>query len=96
MSDMQYGRKRTITVDSDGNKNETITYYKGGKVMPESREVIEERKRVNNQLEEAAEYHSFSKRYHQDPTMLTPSITIEGKGQKDFYYVVLTYTRIIR
>lgn len=95
---MQYGR--VIEYVSDGVKGvQTVTYFKGGKEMQEHRKTVIENRRVNNQLEEAAEYHAFAKRYHQDPTMLNPGITIEGKeqwakGERDYYYVVLAFTQV--
>ena len=92
---MQYGRHTEVFVDGDTEVERTV-YMKGGKQMRVEREIFEERRKVNNQLEEAAEYNNFARQYHTDPTMRDPSIRIEGKDAKQgYYYVVLTYTRFI-
>lgn len=96
---MRYG---TIVdyIDDGKTIKQVTTYFREGREVAEHRRTYSERKRVNNQLEEAAEYHAFSKRYHQDPTMLSPSIAIEGKeqwakGNKDHYDVILTYMQVV-
>lgn len=94
---MLYGTIKTSTVtDEDGSEETLIENYKDGKVVGQVRKVYEERHRVNNELEEAAAYHRFSKSYHQDPSMLDPSFRTEGKNsRKGYYYVVCTYTRLL-
>lgn len=95
---MNFGK--IIDHEIDGDKAiETTTFVREGKEMHERRRTTIERRLVNNQLEESAEYHRFAKQYHQDPTMLNMKFEIEGKeqwtkGKNDYYYVVLSYMRV--
>ena len=96
---MQYGRILDYIRDGD-RAVQTITYFRGGEEMDEHRRTVIENKRVESALEEAAEYHAFAKRYHQDPTMHDPIFAVNGKsqwakGEKDYYYAVLTYTEVV-
>lgn len=89
-------KKTTVPIDINGSQKTVVEKYVKNQVAGNSKEYYELRRRVNNGLEEAAQYHQFSKEYHADKTMLDPIIRIEGKDDQNPYYdVVLCFTRIL-
>ena len=78
------------------NIRTTEKNYRDGKVVFPVRERIEERIFVKNQTEEHEEYLKFSDELKRDKTMLDPAWRIEIRNRDDGYYVIKSYSRLVR
>lgn len=94
---MQFGSRKTVVALDDNGSTKTIeTNIKNGKVAGNLKEYYEIRHKVNNDLEEYAQFNSFYKEYTNDPTMLDPVFRVEGRRNKaGKRYTVNCFTRII-
>ncbi|RYF61364.1 MAG: hypothetical protein EOO27_02325 [Comamonadaceae bacterium] len=93
--DILFGTKKTVkTLDNDESTEITMEKYRDGVVEQPVKIIYSINIRVRNALEEAAEFHKFSKEYNSDPTMRNPSTAIVRSqlGNKNgFYYFVKSW-----
>mgnify|MGYP000933635971 CR=1 FL=1 len=91
---IRYGKKTVTKTDESGTTTETTEYIKGGNAMARFKETVTEQKFVMGALEEIAVIQSFARRYHDDKTMLDPTVTIVGDRENPKgYRVDTTYSR---
>lgn len=93
---IKYGKQRLeATLDEHGSTMAVETHFKDYNEVGHRVEYFEIRNRVASNLEEISQLMAFQKQYSADPTMLEPTIRIEGRNKGDKWYIVNCYKKIV-
>lgn len=93
---IKYGMQRLeATLDDNGSRMAVETHFKDYNEVGSRVEYFEIRNRVGSNLEEISQIMAFQKQFSNDPTMLEPTIRIEGRNKGDKWYTVNCYKKIV-